>query len=114
MSTIQDKWLEVDEWRKKLDAEAFITSQAFPGSKRVGHVPGVVFMVNREIAARHLATGTHRLSTDEEIAAYKAEFDKRAEASRATAAAARGTTQVTLSPESLAAILGRKKEVTAK
>lgn len=114
MNDIQDKWLEVDEWRKKLPPETFITSQAFPGSKRVGHAPGVVFMATREIAARHLATGTHRLSTDEEIAAYKAEFDKRTEASRATAAAARGTTQVTLSPESLAAILGRKKEVTAK
>jgi len=104
-------WQDVQEFRRQITEDvAHITSVTYPGSSRRGHVPGIVFMVNREIAARHLASGSHRFSTPEEIAAYEEDFNRRTEASRASAAAARGTTQVSLSPDSLAAILGRKKK----
>lgn len=60
-------------------SEAFITSL---GDESQESPAGVVFMATKEIAARHIAMRTHRLSTDDEITAYQEQFYRRTEESR--------------------------------
>ena len=55
----------------------FVTSQEAPQQNVTS---GAVFEVSRDIAAELLVKGTHRLSTEEEVAAsHKADEERRAE-----------------------------------
>lgn len=70
-------------WQKKLKIEAtlgdgpiFITSIEDGLPEMIG---GVVVEAARGVAAHRIAAKTHRLATDEEIAAFKQEQDRRAQ-----------------------------------
>lgn len=53
--------------------DIFLTSLADPNDPYTGGKPGIVCQVPAEQAAKFIEKRTHRQSTDEEIAEYKAE-----------------------------------------
>lgn len=67
----------VAELLPKMPEEAYIVSVHIPYSDQK---PGVVFMATPRVAAERIASGTHRIATDQEREAYLQEFEARTNA----------------------------------
>ncbi len=77
MSNIHQYWRGIAQQREALPPgdEFFLISMESKDHSR--HKAGVVCAVLRELAAKCLNERTHRLATEEEIVAYKADLQRR-------------------------------------
>jgi hypothetical protein len=75
------------------EGDVFLVSIENP---RRGWTGGIVTEVSREIAARDIAEGSHRIATPEEVEAYRIDQQRRAERQRANAREAAGVSIFTL------------------
>lgn len=69
-------WQRVKEWRTKLTPEPYIVAIAEQGEERPRNA---ISQVTREMAARCLADGSHRLATEQEVKELKLAEKKRQE-----------------------------------
>lgn len=115
MASVQDFYVAVREARQLIPwAEGHVTSLNVRSTRQKD---GVVVTVTKENAARLIAGNSHRLSTDEEIAAYQDEAKRAAlesERKRVTPMSLESVTQIIVAAQTAqAGQRGKQSERTA-
>ena len=88
LQNLEDYWMRVHELAKTLPPVVYITSVEV--AQHPHHRAGVVVEHVPFYAAQDILDGTHRLSTDEEIAKYKADMEAARERAKQQAIDAKG------------------------